>query len=215
LKEDQRFCENCGRAVGETTNFCPNCGAAQRPDMEVPTGPPPPIPEAGRISTPDVDVPPPPQPPPEKSKGFPAKSVIITLICLILIVLFLGAVLDVGDGSSEKASGRTFNKGNYAELATDPNSFKGANVSIEGGLLKSPEVRDKRASFQMWADPKNHEFNTVVHTDSTPSGLSSDDTVLVTGKVKGAFEGENLFGATVKAVEVEADSVKITKSKSR
>ncbi len=179
----------------------------------MPTGPPPPIPEAGRISTPNVDDPPPPQPPHEESKGFYVKAVIISV--LLLVVIFIVGVLGTGGGSSEKASGRSFNKDNYAELATDPDSFKGANVSIEGDLLKSPEVRGKRATFQMWADPKNHEFNTVVHTDSAPKGLSRDDTVKVTGKVKGEFEGENAFGATVRAVEVQADSVEITKSKSR
>ena len=44
-----RYWENCGAEVGETTNFCPNCGAAQRPDLEIPAGPPPRIPETGRV----------------------------------------------------------------------------------------------------------------------------------------------------------------------
>jgi hypothetical protein len=48
VSEGKQFCENCGTAIGETTNFCPNCGAAQKPDPGLPTGPPP-VPENGRM----------------------------------------------------------------------------------------------------------------------------------------------------------------------
>ncbi|MDQ3835103.1 MAG: DUF4131 domain-containing protein, partial [Actinomycetota bacterium] len=94
-----------------------------------------------------------------------------------------------------------------------PDSFKEASVDIEGRLLKNPEVKGNQTSFQMFADPKNSEWNTIVHTDSAPSGLQHGDIVRVTGKVKGGREGKNAFGAKVKAVEVQADSVELTNSK--
>lgn len=55
------YCEDCGQDLGRPgINFCPNCGTAQSPNVEVPQGPPPGIPEAGRIETAEVPVPPPP-----------------------------------------------------------------------------------------------------------------------------------------------------------
>jgi hypothetical protein len=103
-------------------------------------------------------------------------------------------------------------KSNYAELATDPNSFRGASVNIEGRVLRNPEVRGNKTSFQMFADPENSEWNTIVHADAAPSGLQSGDHVRVKGTVRGAREGENAFGGTVRAVEVDADSVEITET---
>ena len=218
MSEDRRFCENCGTTVWETTNFCPNCGAAQRPNPEVPTGPPPPTPEAGRIRTPYAsDVPPAPREQ-RRRRGRAIPTLIIALVCLIVLIILARLVGGGGGGSTEgskQASARTFTSENYAELATDPGSFRGASVNVEGRLLRNPEVKGSETSFQMFADPKNSEWNTIVHTDSAPGGLSQGDTVAVTGTVKGARTGENAFGGTVKAVEVDADSVELTKSRAR
>jgi hypothetical protein len=211
----KQFCENCGTAIGETTNFCPNCGVAQRPDPDIPTGPPPPIPETGRISTPSAPNIPPPQEKTEKSKSHTLQNIIIIMGLIVVLLILIRGCGD-GGGGSNKASGKTFTKDNYAELATDPASFKGASVDVEGKLLnKNPEVKGSQTSFQMWADPENHDWNTIVHTDSAPSDLSGGDLVRVTGTVKGAFKGENAFGANLTAVEVQADSVEVTKSSAR
>jgi hypothetical protein len=202
----RRFCENCGAAVGETTNFCPNCGAAQRPDPDVPTGPPPTTPEPGRISTSTVpDIPPPPEQPQRNT----IRYVIIFLIAFAVLAAILITIV-AAVGGTKKASKQSFTKTNYAELATNPNSFKGAQVNIVGRIFRNPEVSGNRTSFQMFADPENSEWNTLVHTDDAPSGLSSGDHVRVQGTVEGAFEGENAFGGNVRAVEVKAHSVEVT-----
>ncbi len=55
------YCESCGHALEhQGANFCPSCGAAQSPAVEIPQGPPPGIPETGRIQTAEVPLPPPP-----------------------------------------------------------------------------------------------------------------------------------------------------------
>ena len=182
----------------------------------MPTGPPPPTPEAGRIKTPYASSDVPPAPREQRRRGGRALPVlIIALVCFIVLILVR---LGSGGGSTEgskQASARTFTSENYAELATDPGSFRGASVNVEGRLLRNPEVKGSETSFQMFADPKNSEWNTIVHTDSAPGGLSQGDTVRVKGTVKGARTGENAFGGNVKAVEVEADSVELTKSRAR
>jgi hypothetical protein len=164
----------------------------------------------GSIETPDVaDVPPPPRDRAEQPKGNLQRN-LITLAIIIVVVLVLGRACGGGTSSSNPGAGQTFTSDNYAELATDPDSFKGASVDVEGKLLKNPEVKGSQTSFQMWADPKNNEWNTVVHADSAPSSLSSGDMARVKGKVRGAFQGSNAFGANITATEVDADSVEVT-----
>lgn len=55
-EHDQHPCPHCGATVEAHVNFCPRCGAAQDPSrgVDLPTGPPPPIPEVGHIQTPPV-----------------------------------------------------------------------------------------------------------------------------------------------------------------
>ena len=65
----------------------------------------------------------------------------------------------------------------------------------------------------MFADPKNSEWNTIVHADAAPEGLNQGDEVRVHGTVKGKRQGENAFGGNVSAVKVKADEVQITKEK--
>lgn len=212
MPEGRRFCERCGTAIGETTNFCPNCGAAQQPNPEVPTGPPPGIPETGRIST--STVPGIPSAPPAssgRSWGKIALGGCGALVLLFVLLIACSAII-AGGGGGNPGSGRTFTKDDYAELSTDPDAFRGASVDVVGRVLRNPEVRGDETSFQMFADPENSEWNTFVRAESAPSGLASGDSVRVQGAVRGSREGENAFGATIRAVEVDASSVEMVES---
>lgn len=62
-------------------------------------------------------------------------------------------------------------------------------------------------TFQMHADPEDLDWNIVVHSTQDFRSLDDRDFVKVRGTVLGELEGENAFGATVTAVEVEAESV--------
>src|SRR5215212_2388483 len=88
MSDARRFCENCGTAIGETANFCPSCGAAQRPDPEIPSGPPPGAPEPGRIGMPNTGVPPPPSGQPQGG-GWPPAFRWGGAGCVVLVLLGL------------------------------------------------------------------------------------------------------------------------------
>lgn len=215
MAENRRFCENCGTEIGQATNFCPNCGAAQAPAAGTPTDPS--SPEARRIPTPYAPgIPPLPEQP--RGRGWAGTILKLGVIEVLLFVLLVAcaAMLSGGGGSgSKQASGRTFTSEDYAELATDPGSFRGASVDVSGRVFRNPEVKGGETAFQMFADPENSEWNTIVRAEDAPTDLGNGDTVRVKGTVKGARQGENAFGATVKAVEVDADSVEVTKSKTK
>jgi hypothetical protein len=102
LSEDgRRFCENCGTEIRQTANFCPTCGAAQHPDPEVPSGPPPPIPEPGSISTPtDHSV---PLPPEEPQRQHAVRNALIVFALIILLIILM--IRDCLGGAATKGGG--------------------------------------------------------------------------------------------------------------
>ncbi len=129
------------------------------------------------------------------------------LIGLVGCLALLGSVGGDGGTSSGRGSGKTFTNENYADLVANPDGNHGASVDITGKVFQPPEVRGNEARFQIWADPKNSDWNTLVRTDADSARVRANDYVRVTGTVRGSFEGENPFGANISAVEVEADSV--------
>jgi hypothetical protein len=135
------------------------------------------------------------------------------LVVLIIIIANLpsgggGGGSGGGGGVAEgEGSGETFIRENYGVLVANPTEHKGAKVDITGQLLDNPEKQGNEVAFQMWADPVKIDWNTVVHTDQSALKFTTDDYVHVSGTVLGEMEGENAFGGTVSAVEVEADDV--------
>lgn len=199
------YCRNCGHDMGFGANFCPECGQDQNVS----------VPQGQRIETEQIPVPPLPNTAANTKPSGPGRSVggffkrALQIVVIAVLAIVILAMLFGSSEPSPEVAARTFTDSDYAELATDPAAFEGASVNVEGELLGSPEVRSGETSFQIYADEENFEWNTIVHTDSAPIGLGSNDLVRVRGKVAGAFEGENAFGATITAVEVDADSVEV------
>lgn len=131
----------------------------------------------------------------------------ITVIVLLLVLVVFFRPGENSESSGEQALGQTFTKENYGELVADPQGNRGAQVDITGKVLTDPEVSGNRAFIQIFADPKNSEWHTVVRADADSAGINRDDYVRVKGSVGGQFEGENAFAAKRQAVEVQADSV--------
>jgi hypothetical protein len=150
---------------------------------------------------------------------------------LILLVTGVGLVAGSGGGGSSQGGGNSdgggsnskeqqgaagdqyaseidpFTKANYGILAANPDEHAGAEVDVIGQLLDNPENRGDEVAFQMWTDPANADWSTVVHTDEGSLGLRTNNYVHVRGEVLGSMKGENAFGVTVSAVEVDADTV--------
>ena len=115
----------------------------------------------------------------------------------------------VASTTTEAPSGQSFTRDNWATLIADPDDFKGSDVDIVGRVLGAPEKDEDGTHFQMYADPKNYEWSTIVAVEDPTLVLADGDYVHVAGTVKGKFEGENAFGATVTAVAVLADTVEV------
>ena len=113
-----------------------------------------------------------------------------------------------GPSVGQYASGiDTFTRPNYNILAANPDEHAGKEIDVIGQLLDNPESSGDEVAFQMFADPKNAEWSTIVHTDSESLDFRTDNYVHVRGEVLGEMVGENAFGGEVSAVEVDAYSV--------
>jgi hypothetical protein len=208
----------------------PQQQADERRDAVSADAPLPPPPQAG---TPDLRPPPqapptqaPPPPPPGGGRS-PLRWVALGAGgCLVLVVLLVGligglAILGSGgggtadspgspEGGSDNGSGELFTKDNYGELVADPDAHRGARVEIGGQVFQKLEESGGELTFQMFADPENAEWSTVVVTEEVGDlDLNSDDYVLVNGEVLGTVEGENYFGTDLTAPEVQASEVRI------
>jgi hypothetical protein len=101
----------------------------------------------------------------------------------------------------------SFDRMNYDVLVTDPDAHKGARVTIVGKVFSDVERDADGTYFQMWADPQNSEWNTIVGSRDPELAIAADDFVRISGEVVGAYEGENALGGTVQAVRILATSV--------
>lgn len=193
----RRFCENCGTEISQTTNFCPNCGAAQRPDPEVPTGPPPLTPEPGRISTPRAsDVPPPPPPQAQGSCLRTIGGVVVILVLLIVLAGLCGGGRENSKGGSttdsdtttqKEAQKKPVSKQKEEKAAADPNPHFGdgthqVGTDIEPGTYRTREGSSgcyyaRLSSFQGGLEEILSNDNTdapaIVTVEPTDAGFQS------------------------------------------
>lgn len=209
-----RYCTNCGNGLGEHDQFCARCG---RPAYEV-----------AAISTPETRVEVSPVEETRRSSPGCLRWLVAAGVVVILLLIAIGTSgNDGGNGRGNSNASRagksradsgtpsasavsepteTFTRENYGELFSDPDAHKGAAVNVTGQILGAPEQDSGQVYFQMFADPENVEWNTVVAGDD-PGDLAADDYVRVRGSVQGSFEGENAFGSKVLAVAVEEASI--------
>ncbi|MCL5289784.1 MAG: hypothetical protein M1489_01900, partial [Firmicutes bacterium] len=130
---------------------------------------------------------------------------------ILSAILFILILSSAGCGSPGIPAGNnqsrmTFTRENWAELDTSPNKFKGAFVDIGGKVFTAPQKDKDGIYFQMWVDPKDNEYNTVVAVKDSSLDIKSGDYVNVTGIVTGKFSGKNAMGGEIAAPMILADS---------
>lgn len=173
--------------------------------------------------TPPTPPPPPPSyqaPKPTQSKK---KQIVIAIIAGIIVIgAVVGIVIGVSGGNGSKTGSdetkggttatqeqtvkESFTNDNYAMLFSNPDKYKGSKVDVVGKIFTSPEYDEGFVGFQMFADPANGEWNTIVGYYGEIS-VAEGDIVKVKGEVIGEFEGENAMGGTIRAVNIMATSI--------
>ena len=96
------------------------------------------------------------------------------------------------------------------KVFTDPEAYVGERVELGGVVFSTPEYDENAVYFQMWSDPVNYEWNTVVGYADPDLALEEGQYVKVIGEIGDVFEGENMWGATITAPAISAESVEIS-----
>lgn len=140
------------------------------------------------------------------------RKISMILVCLGLCLGLFGCSNDSGKDTSKKTEEKEFiTEDQLDSLYSNPDKFKGKYVTLTGQVFGSPESEDDTTVFQMMGDPEEYEKNTVIHCKkSLTKDLKSDSYVVVTGLIKGTFEGTNAFGESITAPQIEAEKIEIS-----
>lgn len=111
--------------------------------------------------------------------------------------------------TSSAVTEKIIQDGDVAKLYTSPKNYKGYNYSFIGKVFTTPEKDEDGVYLQVFADPKNSEYNTIVAFEDSNFEVSDGDYVKVDGIVEGVFEGENMLGGAVTAPVLRATSLEV------
>lgn len=141
------------------------------------------------------------------------KIITVIIFIIIALIVLLVACSD-SDTSSVDSDEKIESKGeldekDYDKLYTNPEKYKGYEVTLTGQVFSEPEKDDEGVYFQMFGDPENSEKNTMVSIKDASLKIKSDQYVKVVGTVVDEYEGENAFGGSVVAAAVRAESVEV------
>jgi len=140
---------------------------------------------------------------------FSKERMAIIIVGLVVVVTLLPDGDDNETAETEAASTETFTRKNWGVLNTDPEQYVGARVDIVGQVFGDVERDADGTYWQMWSDPQNSEWNTMVGYPDPELTIAGDDYVHVEGEVFDVSEGENAFGATIRAPAIRADSAEV------
>lgn len=90
----------------------------------------------------------------------------------------------------------------YDIVSSNPNQYKGQVIQWGGRVFVEPE-RDKDGVY-LQAYNTDNDKNFITAYAKPDFQVKKDDYIIVTGTVKGEFEGENAFGAKLKAPTIVA-----------
>lgn len=135
------------------------------------------------------------------------------VISFLSTVLFF-SVLACGESQKEETTITTSEKEYVSEseisnVFVNPNDYKGKYVEMTGQIFVAPEQDEDGIMLQAWHDPQNSQNNFVVWVEGTNNTFEINDFISVDGEITGEIEGENVFGETVSAPMIDADSIEI------
>lgn len=131
------------------------------------------------------------------------------LIAILLMAAMVLSLTACGGGSGDSKSDSEPEKKEYIEkdkisdMFSNPDNYVGKYVKLSGQVFNKPENDGKNIAYQAWYDIENAENDFIFYVKEDVS-FSSEDYVIVDGKITGSFKGENAFGAEIKCPEIEA-----------
>ena len=99
------------------------------------------------------------------------------------------------------------------QMYSNPKNYTGRYLTLVGKVFTAPEYDEEGVYFQMYADPENYEYNTLVGYPDPNADIRDGDYVYIEGWIADAYEGENMLGVTMVAPIVAAEYLEIVSYK--
>ena len=95
-------------------------------------------------------------------------------------------------------------------MFSNPDNYIGSKVELSGIVFGSVDSDEDGIYFQIWSDPINMDWNTVIGYLDPTFQVEDGQYVKVTGVVDHVAEGENMMGVTITAPAILADTVEVS-----
>ena len=95
-------------------------------------------------------------------------------------------------------------------MFSNPDDYIGSAVELSGVVFGSVDSDEDGIYFQIWSDPINMDWNTVIGYLDPTFQVEDGQYVKVTGVVNHVAEGENMMGVTITAPAILADTVEVS-----
>lgn len=92
-----------------------------------------------------------------------------------------------------------------SNVFANPDEYEGKYIELSGVIFNKPGTEGESSAYQVWADPVDYNYDFLFITND--NSFANDDYVIIEGKLTGAFEGENAFGAETSCPVIEAETV--------
>lgn len=145
------------------------------------------------------------EPKPAASKAAKQKWLIIGAVIAAICIISLYVWSQIGKGAAsvqpEYDSDGTpvyIDDSAFDNIYNDTDPYRGKFVKFGGVVFGEPEQDGTRVMFQVWADAKNLEKNTIILYDGDLD-VKADDLVNITGYIAGTMDFENAFGGQLSA----------------
>lgn len=130
---------------------------------------------------------------------------LIIMAIASVMILFACMMTACGDSDSNESKGFISGSDLYAAF-TDINAYKGYDTAFYGKAF-SIEYDGSDTYIQVWQDYENYNNNVIVIYSGKPD-IKEDDYVYVEGRILGEYEGENLLGGKVIAMQLKATTIR-------
>ena len=137
-------------------------------------------------------------------------------LLIILLVILVGCSTSTPNPVSSNNNTETtetpaepLSDSEVKRMYSNPSDYIGSTVELVGVIFGGVEYDSDGIYFQMWADPENIEYNTVVAYFDPELTLENEQYVRIRGTIVDVLEGENMMGGQIIAPAVQADTLEV------
>ena len=137
-------------------------------------------------------------------------------LLIVLLSILVGCTTPSttpGSGNNDTESSETpaepLSDSEIKRMYSNPSDYIGSTVELVGVIFGGVDYDGDGIYFQMWADPENIDYNTVVAYFAPELTLEDGQYIRISGTVIDVFEGENMMGGQIVAPAIQADTLEV------